>query len=108
MEIWNVAVLTIAAFGRLGSISAWDCDKKCWNYDECKDDRRLENGQQEHKSLEEVDDKPLEGEPKMIHVDAQEARLRGGRKLDDSSYYFNLKMFHDDGFCWQGEYEDRR
>ena len=99
-----LAMTTVVSFVSAGE---WDCDPRCdEEYDICMrggNRRELEPLQEET---------PFEEEPRLIDVDAlvAKASLRGETERDHQhrrlSQRFKLKMYHEEGFCWQGEWDD--
>ena len=99
--------LALSALAAVSFVSAWECDSRCPDYEEClaektrRDMRRVLD-----KTL--LEDTALLREPSPM-VGAK--KLPRGRhlKASETFSYFLLKMYHEESveYCWQAEWKDR-
>lgn len=91
---------------------AWKCDARCnlAAYVACLEEEEAKDG---GRALYEIDhlmmmkEKPRSSSLQPLPP-SNTRLLRGShRHLDDDTIYFQLKLHHEPGYCWQAEWEDR-
>jgi len=90
--------------------SAWDCDARCplAAYVECLEQEAKKVGNRRELEPDPIQLKqPMPRDTSMPFRQANR-KLRGSHRRLQSSTYFQLKLYHELGYCWQAEWEDRK
>lgn len=111
MKLTTTPLLVLVIALLLTLVSAWDEDPRCTRRRRRRaatinstDSRLVEDGL----TIEGIRSRPRMHSNATVLTHQHEGRLRGSaRKLADVTV-FQLKMYHEEGYCWQDEWEDRK
>lgn len=106
MRIGCLIVAAIAVFGQFESAYGWNEDPRCPGY-ENEGKRALDTIEPSMRLLENslaetgkrIDDSNVEVKSKK--------NLRGVHRQLDGEFNFQLKMYWEEGYCWQEEWDER-